>query len=50
MTRGQGLRPVPADGTREAEFGSAVPDLTGPVTERGPAPDVTRPRKLLASA
>ncbi|MFD8074546.1 hypothetical protein ACFV3E_18110 [Streptomyces sp. NPDC059718] len=50
LTSNQDVRPVPADGTGEAESGSAVAALTGPVTEGDPSPDTAPLRKLLASA
>ncbi|MFG2304310.1 M48 family metalloprotease [Actinacidiphila glaucinigra] len=50
LTWDQGVRLVLADGTDEAEFGSAVDALADPVAEGGSAPDTTPLRKLLASA
>ncbi|MDX3357430.1 M48 family metallopeptidase [Streptomyces sp. ME01-24h] len=50
LTWDQGVRLALADGTDEAEFGSAVAALSGPVTEAGSAPDTAPLRKLLASA
>jgi hypothetical protein len=50
LTWDQGVRLVLADGTDEAEFGSAVAALSGPVTGAGSAPDTAPLRKLLASA